>query len=274
MKKHSFVICAYKESPYLEKCILSLLRQRGRENCDVVMCTSTPCDYIEKMAEKYGIPLMINPTSGGIQSDWNFAYNACDSQYITLVHQDDVYSRNYSRHLLAAASKYNDIAIFYSGYRALVTSADSERVSYDLNCRLRTLLSFPMRFPALQDKEGWKRMVLRFGNSICCSSVTYNKAVLGERDIFHSTLCYSLDWDMFLDLSARGGRFFYDKSVLTYFRIHERSTSMLCIENEVREREDYIMFYKMWPKPIADFLMLFYKRAYSNYKRLKKEKTQ
>ena len=47
-KNHTFVICAYKESPYLEECIQSLMNQRIKSN--VIITTSTPNVYIERLA--------------------------------------------------------------------------------------------------------------------------------------------------------------------------------------------------------------------------------
>ena len=55
---HTFVICAYKESPFLEKCILSLKKQIVESS--IIIITSTPNAYISKMADKYDIPLYIN----------------------------------------------------------------------------------------------------------------------------------------------------------------------------------------------------------------------
>ena len=52
---HTFIICAYKESPYLDKCIQSLLNQTVKSN--IVMYTSTPNDYIQDIADKYAIDL-------------------------------------------------------------------------------------------------------------------------------------------------------------------------------------------------------------------------
>lgn len=270
MRRHSFAVCAYNESPYLEKCILSLLNQSYKDETEIVICTSTPNDYIQGIADKYDISLIINPNKGDIQSDWNFAYNYCDSQYVTLAHQDDVYDEKYVERLMRAADKYNDIVIFYSNYRALVTYGDVEEARNDINCKLRSILAFPMCIPFLQNKKIFKIGSLRLGNSVCCSSVTYNKNCLGNKDVFCSDLRYSLDWDTYLRLAYIKGRFFRDTKVLTYFRIHQKSTSMLCIENELREKEDYIMFCKLWPKFMAKFIMLFYKLAYCNYKSLKR----
>ena len=45
---HTFAVCAYKESPYLESCIKSLISQTVKSN--IIVCTSTPCEFIENMA--------------------------------------------------------------------------------------------------------------------------------------------------------------------------------------------------------------------------------
>ena len=55
---HTFVICAYKESPFLEECIISLKRQTVPSA--IIMITSTPNEYITKLAEKYQIDLFVN----------------------------------------------------------------------------------------------------------------------------------------------------------------------------------------------------------------------
>ena len=46
---HTFVICAYKESPYLEECIKSLKKQTLKS--EIIISTSTPNDLIKKLAE-------------------------------------------------------------------------------------------------------------------------------------------------------------------------------------------------------------------------------
>lgn len=55
---HMFVVCAYKESPYLESCIKSVLNQSVKTK--VAISTGTPNDYIRKIAEKYQLPLWVN----------------------------------------------------------------------------------------------------------------------------------------------------------------------------------------------------------------------
>ncbi len=274
MKRHSFIICAYKESPYLEKCIKSILNQEYLDESEILICTSTPNDHINSLANKYQIKLIVNTEGGGLQKDWNFAYNFSEMQYVTLVHQDDVYNRNYTTHLMKAINAYQDIEIFYTKYRALRTIANQEKTENDINCRIRNLLCLPMSISFLQSSKWWKRLTLRFGASICCSSVTYNKKLLENMDLFDSKLRYSLDWDTYWKLASLKGRFFFDRAPLTCFRIHQQSTSMKCIQSKAREREDYAMFCKMWPRCIANFIMHFYKLAYCNYQSLDKKGKQ
>ena len=64
---HTFVLCAYKESAYLEECLLSLKEQSVRST--ILIATSTPNDHIRSLAEKYRIPLFITDEPSGICSD-------------------------------------------------------------------------------------------------------------------------------------------------------------------------------------------------------------
>lgn len=262
---HTFAICAYKESKYLEKCIISVVNQTIKSN--VIMCTSTHNEHIQNLAEKYNIPLYVNPNRGDILTDWNFAYNhAKESDYITLAHQDDVYHSDYVKSLFRFADKYDDILIYYTNYYSLKTVGDFEDPTPDINSKIRAFISTAICNPRRAASKRWKTNILRFGNSICCSSVTYCSKNIGKEDVFDSDYRYCIDWDMFLKLAKLPGRFVFNKERMSYFRIHENATSSECIDNGFREIEDYNMFCQMWPKPIAKLIMIFYKAAYKNYK--------
>ena len=65
---HTFVICAYKESPFLEECIQSLLCQTIKSH--ILISTSTPNSYLDAVSKKYQIPIYVNDIAGGIAEDW------------------------------------------------------------------------------------------------------------------------------------------------------------------------------------------------------------
>ena len=85
---HTFAICAYKESPYLEECITSLMEQTVKS--EIFIATSTPNKYIDDIAAKYNLKVYVNDGESGITQDWNFAYSKVQTDYVTIAHQDDV----------------------------------------------------------------------------------------------------------------------------------------------------------------------------------------
>ena len=67
------------------------------------------------------------------------------------------------------------------------------------------------------------------GNGICCPSVCYHKAILGK-SIFQSGYHYALDWDVFVQIARKKGRFTYIPKELFYYRIHDGATTKACSE--------------------------------------------
>ena len=256
---HCFAICAYMESPYLEKCIRSVKNQTVKTK--IIMTTSTPNDYINNLAQKYNIPCYVRYGDNDMQKNWNFAYNKADADYVTVVHQDDEYASEYAEELLKMVDKYNDISLFITDYLPIKNGQIGKR---DINCRIRRLLRMPLKISALANKKFVKKAILCLGNSICCPSVTYNKNMLGET-IFTSKYEYDIDWDTFYKCAGKKGRFAYVDKPLTYYRIHNEATSKEYIEDKRRVADDISMFRKFWPNWVVILIMLFYKKAYKTY---------
>lgn len=258
--KHAFVICAYGESKYLEQCVRSVVGQSVPTT--VLMSTSTPSKYISNIAERYDIPLYIRKGKSNIKDDWNFAYNLPNVDYVTVAHQDDVYHKDYVMYMQdkLKSCKQEDVIMYLTGYRPL----KGGKLSLDINCMVRALLRFPLRFTVLRRIPWIRRSCLAFGNSICCPTVTYNKAKLGE-NVFTSDLDFNIDWDTFYKLSQQSGEFVYEPKCLTLYRIHDNATSKDFIDNNKRIAQDTEMFEKFWPRSVTKLIMKFYVKAYDTY---------
>ena len=114
---HTFAICAYKESRYLEECINSVLNQK--EKSKVIICTATPNEYISNLANKYNIKLFVRDGKPGIQEDWNFAYSCADTKYVTITHQDDIYCEEYGKKIHEYINENKKQIILFSDYREI-----------------------------------------------------------------------------------------------------------------------------------------------------------
>ena len=164
---HTFVICAYKESPFLEECILSVLNQTSSSR--VLIATSTDTPLIREMSEKYGLELRYSGLASDIAGDWNYAYHQADTRYVTIAHQDDVYDPGYAETAVRMLDKKNRPLLFFSDYYEI---RDGQAVFRNLNLRIKKIMLAPLLISGLSGRKAVKRSVLALGNPICCPSVT------------------------------------------------------------------------------------------------------
>lgn len=250
---HTFVICAYKESPYLEKCISSLLKQTVKSK--ILMVTSTPNDYISQMSAEYNIPLIVNNGQGGIVQDWNFAYKQTDTQYVTIAHQDDIYFPEYTEQMLRQMKKEKHPLIWFSDYAEI---RNGKIIKKNKLLQVKRFMLSPLKLKGLWKSRFVRRRILAFGCPICCPSVTFAKDNLPET-VFQTGFRSAEDWQAWERLSKLKGSFIYNKNILVGHRIHEDSETSHILQDNQRKQEDYTMFCKFWPKWVAHLLT----RAYS-----------
>lgn len=250
--KHTFAVCAYKESPYLEECIQSVQNQTVQSK--VIMTTSTPNEYIGKISEKYNVPIYINEGEKGITQDWNFAYKMAETELVTIAHQDDVYLPNYAEQILDLNEKAKKPLILFTDYAEL---RNGKVVSNNRLLKVKRILLFPLRIPLFWNSKFVRRRVLSLGCPICCPAVTLVKDNLPDQ-IFQAGFRSDEDWEAWEMLSKRKGAFAYARTIGMYHRIHEESETSVILEDNARTKEDYIMFKKFWPEFIARILAKTY----------------
>lgn len=255
MNEHTFAICAYKESPYLEECIKSLKNQSVKSN--ILIVTSTPNSYIKNIAEKYKISYFINQGEGGITQDWNYAYLCADSDYITIAHQDDVYDRTYLEIVLKAIKQARHPLIFFSDYYEI---RDGKKIKKNKLLKIKRIMLLPMRVKLFQNSKWIRRRILSFGSPICCPSVTYVKKNL-PKVVFENHYRACEDWEAWEKISKMKGEFLYCKKMLMGHRIHEESETTAAIGDNKRSVEEYEMFCKFWPPQIAKMIFKFYSKG-------------
>lgn len=252
--KHTFAICAYKESPYLEECIESLINQTVKSK--IILVTSTPCSYIESICRKYTLPYFVNTGESGITQDWNFAYAKCDTPIVTIAHQDDVYFEQYTEKLLEKAETAERPLIFFSDYLEL---RNGEFVDNNL-LKIKRIMLFFLRFRIFQKSVFVRRRILSLGSPICCPSVAYFRENLFS-PVFKHHFRTNEDWEAWERISGLKGQFLYCSKPLMAHRIHAESETTAMIQEKGRSGEDFEMFRKFWPAWIARILCYFYKKS-------------
>jgi glycosyltransferase involved in cell wall biosynthesis len=255
--EHTFVVLAYKESPYIEECIQSLQKQTVRSR--ILLSTSTPSQFLDRVAEKHRIELARNKSGGGIGADWTFAYECANSQFVTLAHQDDIYYPDYTESCLAAILGAPEFLVAFTDYDELVGKLLRKQTP---NMVLkRVMLSVFFTLSRSLDTRFLKRAMLSLGSPIACPSVMFNKKTIGHFT-FAPDLSVSLDWEAWLRLSRQRGAFVYVRKLLMTHRIHPESQTTACIHNDQRKKEDRMIFEQIWPMPIAHVLASLYAWSY------------
>jgi glycosyltransferase involved in cell wall biosynthesis len=259
MSDHTFVIPAYKESPYLESCIQSLQNQTIKS--EIILTTSTPSPFLADMASQYGLSYHINTQAGGIASDWNFALSKSNTSLATIAHQDDIYAPLYAENVVKAGTDYPDALIIFTSSDDLI--GDKIR-SFSLNSFIKKTLLWPFYISKCLTNKYSKKLILLFGDPISCPTVTFNMASLNNSFAFSTAYTCALDWKAWLDLSGRKGSFIYIDEKLVQHRIHEGSETTNQLKLGLRQKEELQIFEEIWGITIAKIMSKFYASGYKD----------
>ena len=169
---HTWVICAYGKSEFLEVCILSL--QAQTLSSKIICYSSTPLDSIKQLCQKYGIPFYTKE-GGGIGKDWNNALSFVETSYATIAHQDDYYEPTYLEAVMQKIEQSKDILIAYTDY---FEEKNGVKIPANTNLKIKTLMLKTLNL--IPASRFWRNRVLAFGNPISCPAVTYNLELLRD----------------------------------------------------------------------------------------------
>lgn len=242
---HSFVIPVYGESPYLEFCIESLKNQTVKS--PIILTASVESDFLRKTAEKFDLPVYVNPNGGGIGKDWNYALDQADTDLVTIAHQDDTYSDTYTESVLSAFEREPESIITFTDYGEL---RGDKTVNSNLNLKIKRMLLTPLR--VLPSRLSQKFSIM-LGSSICCPSVTYNNNELLDYR-FDESLKSNLDWKAWVDFYKAGKKFNYIPKKLMQHRIHEESETSRQLAQNNRKEEDIEILKELWPDWLAKII--------------------
>lgn len=261
--QHTFVIMGYQESEYLEECYQALKKQTVKSK--IIMTSSTPNVFQKSFANKHKIPFLINPNRIGFAQDLNFAYAQADTDYVTMVHQDDILLPEYAENCINAANRFNDTLIVFTDYAEYIKG---EMKIDSLNIKIKHLiLSSHYFFKKNLKSKFFKRSLLSFGNPISCPSIFYVKKNIGNFK-FLDEYKVSPEWEALIRLAKMNGRFIYVNKLLHAYRMHGGQITSIGLAD--RKREDELVFNLLWPKPIAKILIKFYYQAYAKVPKAEK----
>jgi len=102
---HQFVVLAFRDSPYLAKCLASVCAQAGKSK--VIVTTSTPSRQMSDIAGSFGVPVRVREGDSAHSRRLEFSdFRARRKSWSRSPTQDDVYYPDFAertRQLFEAA---------------------------------------------------------------------------------------------------------------------------------------------------------------------------
>lgn len=251
---HTFVVLAYQESPYLEACIKSVLSQTYPSK--VIIATTTNNTHITQLAKKYHLQI-IEGEHTNIGGDFDFAIHAGDTPLVTIAHQDDIYDKTYAEKIVSSYRNHPNSSIIFTDYYEI---RNNQKIYTNTNLKIKRFLLLPAHIKPSPKSQFSKRLLLRFGNSISCPTVTFVIKNCPKK-IFASHFKCNCDWHAWEKLSKQKQAFTFIPQPLMGHRISESSTTTDIINQGIRTKEDFEIFKRFWPTPIAKILTKLYQKS-------------
>jgi hypothetical protein len=154
-------------------------------------------------------------------------------------------------------AKSDNSIIAFSDYSEL---RKGEKIHDTTMLKIKRIMLLPLRIRAFWKSKFIRRRVLSMGDPICCPAVTFDLKNV-KRPIFQDGFRSCEDWEAWEKLSGLKGKFIYINEPLMCHRIHEESATTAIIHDNARVQENYTMYCKFWPKPIAKLINHFYTKS-------------
>lgn len=208
----SVIIPAYNSSSYIQECLDSVLAQTFTDYEIILVNDGSPdTEKLERVIEPYkGYLRYIKQENRGPSGARNAGIDRARGQYVAFLDSDDNWFRDFLAEQMNVVQ--NDTSID-------LANTDSELYG-DSPLTGQTFMSAAA---SAQDRSADFLSIINVQCAILTSSVVARKKSLIEAGLFDESFHHSEDFDLWLRLAHRGGRFRYSKKVLLRHRLHKTS---------------------------------------------------
>jgi len=207
----SIIIPTYNQGNFLEKCIKSCLNQTYK-NFEIVIIDNNSTDTTQDILKKYENKIIFQKidNDGIISKSRNAALKIAKGNWLALLDSDDYFS---STKLEEAnnAIKQNSFDVF-SNSEWIIDEDDTKSKIWAYGNK----------------SKNYYKDLIKFGNSLSTSSSIIKKDFLLKNSITFSEnreIRNIADYDFFLNIAKKSGKFFFYQKPLGYHLMHQESTS-------------------------------------------------
>jgi len=218
-------IPAYNGARFLREAITSILGQTWRE-LTVTCIDDASADDSAAVADSMGVRVVRNPSRIGLAANWNRALDLCETEFLVIAHQDDVYAPQFIERMIATLDRHP---------RAFAAHCKSTAIDEDGREIEDPAALFKERFWPRGEKEVETELTtLRRGNYVIAPAVMLRMPAAGR---FNEAYEFVTDWDYWLRGLLDGKTMIGLNERLVSFRRHA-ATATLASERSMRRYEE------------------------------------
>jgi len=216
----SVIIPTYNQGIFLEKCLNSVTEQTFRD-FEIIVIDNNSSDNTKGIIKKFKKRIIYKKirNQGVIAKSRNYGIRISKGKWISFLDSDDKWEKNKLK-ITYAKIKKNDFDVI----------CNSEWILKDKVTKI--WIYGPYR------KNFYERMI-KYGNHLSTSASTVKSDFIKKNNIYfreNKTFTTSEDYDFFLNIANKSGKFFFVSKPLGYHYFHDKSLSF---KNSKHEKAIY-----------------------------------
>lgn len=228
MIKIAIAMPVYNGQKYVKEAIGSILSQSYTawelhvvDDCSL----DGTCEIIESFKDSR-IKLHKNKENIGLVRNFNSSLNYCQSEYISIFHQDDIMMSDNLKEKMLILDKYQNAGLIHSNIE--VINASGEVVN-------KHWYEHPAKDYIIKKSDFIEKMMVR--NMVCMPSVIIRRDVLNKVGKFDEQLSYCCDYELWLRIASEYDIAYLNK-ILIQYRLHESNETGRFIDKIEGLREE------------------------------------
>lgn len=206
MTKYTFLLPAYK-SKYIEETLRSIQSQTLKDFKVIISDDCSPEDIYSVCVPCLGDPRFlyrrnkVNIGGNNLVQHWNLLVDICDTEYLILASDDDIYDRNFLQQIDDLTKKYPECDIYRARVRRVDENCDiirrdacyEEHVSqieyiaqrYNTNS-VQCISNYVFRTKALKEKGGFINFPLAWYSDVATTIIMSENGLVNTKDLLFS----------------------------------------------------------------------------------------
>ena len=233
----AILIPFYTNLNFLKSAIESVVAQDSANWDCIVIDDCGPESSFRLVSEfhDHGVQYIRNETNLGIAANWNRAIDLAKSDYLMLLHADDVLSPTFVSETLATFRQFPSADVVHCGATIINEAGDQTKNFVNF---VKTMLkpTSSMGFTVVQGDRGLASITR--GNWIICPTAVFKRSVFAQAK-FDESLSFAMDLWFFSQLLLTGSQIVGIDSKNYNYRIHGGSQTSALTSSGLRFAEEW-----------------------------------